>query len=184
VRLLPILAVVWLLGTCRSAPPEIPRDFNWITFTSAAARYTVEVPNVYRAVVEDSGRVVFFRWRGTVPVKIYLTDLESAERHGLWVGKEPTGPATLSKQPGTRYDYTHCDGPFCSRMISFVIARGDRWLALEFRSEGELNPVNQHSGSPSSSCRQTRATDPPQMGRGGALRLERAPSFLIDSLPQ
>ena len=42
----------------------------------------------------------------------------------------------------TRYDYRHCDGPLCSRMTSFVITRRDRWLALEFRSEGNLNSVN------------------------------------------
>jgi hypothetical protein len=28
-------------------------------------------------------------------------------------------------------------------MTSFVIARVDRWLALEFRSEGDLNSINQ-----------------------------------------
>ena len=43
----------------------------------------------------------------------------------------------------TRYDCRHCDGPLCSRMTSSVITRGDRWLALESRSEGNLNRVNQ-----------------------------------------
>jgi hypothetical protein len=48
----------------------------------------------------------------------------------------------LAGQPATRYDYRHCDGPLCSRMTSFVIPRGNRWLALEFRSKGDLNRVN------------------------------------------
>lgn len=142
-RLLLILAVTWLLGTCRSAPPEMPLDFQWTTWTNVAAGYTVEVPDVYEADVEDSGNAVFFRWGGTVPTKIYLTDLESAQRSGLWVGNEPTGLTTLGAQPARRYDYMHCDGPFCSAMTSFVIERGNRWLALEFRSEGQLNAVNQ-----------------------------------------
>ena len=49
----------------------------------------------------------------------------------------------LAGQPATRYDCRHCDGPLCSRMTSFVVPRGDRWLALESRSEGGLIRVNQ-----------------------------------------
>ena len=142
-RLLLILALVWLLGTCQSSRPEVPQDFEWTTWTNVAAGYSLDVPDVYDADVEGGGNAVFFRWRGTVPTKIYVTDLESTKGHGLWVGEVPTGPATLALQPAMRYDYTHCDGPFCSHMTSFVIERGDRWLALEFRSEGELNHVNQ-----------------------------------------
>jgi len=103
----------------------------------------MDVPNVYEPDVEDGGNAVFFRWNGTVPVKAYLTDLESAKHHGLWVGEEPTGSATLGGLPAARYDYTHCDGPFCSQIVSFVVERGNRWLALEFRADRELNPVNQ-----------------------------------------
>jgi len=143
VRLLLILALIWLFGTCRSGASELPSDVEWTTWTNAAAGYSLEVPDVYEAAVEDDGNAVFFRWGGTVPTKVYLTDLESAKRHGLWVDEEPAGPTTLAGQSGTRYDYTHCDGPFCSRVTSFIIARGDRWLALEFRSGGELGTVNQ-----------------------------------------
>ncbi len=142
-KLLLMLTVAWLLGSCTSAPPDPPQDFSWTTWTNAAAGYSMEVPDVYEADVEDDGRAVFFRWGGTVPVKVYLTDLESAKGHGLWVEEEPTSDATLAGVPATRYDYTHCDGPFCSRIASFVVERGGRWLALEFRSEGELNSVNQ-----------------------------------------
>ena len=142
-RVLLILAVAWLLGTCRSAPPEVPQDFEWTTWSDTAAGYALDLPNVYVADVEDGGNAVFFRWSGTVPVKVYLTDGESAKGHGRWVDEEPTGSATLAGLPATRYDYTHCDGPFCSRIASFVVEREGRWLALEFRSEGELNPVNQ-----------------------------------------
>ena len=142
-KLLLILTVAWLLGTCTSAPPDPPQDFEWTTWTSAAAGYSMEVPDVYAADVEDDGRAVFFRWGGTVPVKVYLTDLESAKDRGLWAGEEPTGDTTLAGVPATRYDYTHCDGPFCSRIASFVVEREARWLTLEFRSEGELNSVNQ-----------------------------------------
>jgi hypothetical protein len=143
VRLLLILALLWLLGTCRSAPPEVTGDPSWTIWTNVAAGYSLEVPDVYEAAVHDEGNAVFFRWRSTTPAKVYVTDLDSAKRHGLWADEAPTGPATLAGQPGTRYDYTHCDGPICSRMTSFVVPRGSLWLALEFRSDGELSAVNQ-----------------------------------------
>ena len=142
-RLLLVLFIAWALGTCRSAPPEVPTDFEWTRWTNAAAGYEMVIPDVYRPNVEADGKAVFFRWRRTAPLKVYLTDLESAKHRGLWVGEEPTGEVLLAGLPATRYDYTHCDGPFCSRMASFVLPRGDRWLALEFRSEGDLNAVNQ-----------------------------------------
>ena len=142
-RTLLVLAVVWLLGTCRSAPPELPQDFEWTTWSNPAAGYSLEVPGVYTANVEDGGNAVFFRWGRTVPVKVYLTDLESAKGRGLWVEEEPTGTADLAGLSAVTYDYTHCDGPFCSRIASFVVEREGRWLALEFRSEAELNSVNQ-----------------------------------------
>lgn len=138
-----MLALLWLLGTCQSVAPEVTSDVEWKTWTNVAAGYSVEVPDVYEAVVRDGGNAVFFRWRKTATAKVYLTDLESARRHGLWADERATGAATLAGQPGTRYDYRHCDGPLCSRMTSFVIPRGDRWLALEFRSQGALSSVNQ-----------------------------------------
>ena len=36
-RLLLILALVWLLGTCRSAPPEVQIDVACTTWTNVAA---------------------------------------------------------------------------------------------------------------------------------------------------
>jgi len=143
-RLLLALCLVWLLGSCRSAPPEAPLDFAWTTWSNAAAGYALEVPDVYSADVEPGGDAVLFRWGRTVPVKIYFLDLPAAAERGLWVGAEPTGTAALAGLPATRYDYTHCDGPFCSASVSFVLEREGRWLALEFHSDTVLNDVNRH----------------------------------------
>ena len=48
----------------------------------------------------------------------------------------------LAGQPATHCDYRQCGGPLRSRMTSLVILRLDRWLALEFRSEENLNRDN------------------------------------------
>jgi hypothetical protein len=101
-RLLLVLAVAWLWGSCRSRPPEPPADFEWTTWSNVAAGYVLEIPDVYAADVEDDGEGVFFCWGSTVPMKAYATDLESAKDRGLWVDEEPTGSLTLGGVPAVR----------------------------------------------------------------------------------
>ncbi len=142
-RVLLILAVAWLLGTRCSAPPELPPDFTWIRWSNAVAGYALEVPDAYAADVEEGGNAVYFRWGRTVPAKVYVTDLETARGWGLWPGHEPIADTVLAGLPAKMYGYVHCDGPFCSRIESFVAQRDGCWLAIEFRSEGDLDPVQQ-----------------------------------------
>jgi hypothetical protein len=45
VRFLLILLIAWSLGTCRSEAPEVPRTFEWVTwsgpFCSSIASFTI-----------------------------------------------------------------------------------------------------------------------------------------------
>ncbi len=127
-RVLLILAVAWLLGTRCSAPPELPPDFTWIRWSNAVAGYALEVPDAYAADVEEGGNAVYFRWGRTVPAKVYVTDLETARGWGLWPGHEPIADTVLAGLPAKMYGYVHCDGPFCSRIESFVAQRDGCWL--------------------------------------------------------
>ena len=43
-RLLLILALVWLFDTCQSGAPEVSSDVEWTTWTNVAAGYLLEVP--------------------------------------------------------------------------------------------------------------------------------------------
>lgn len=117
-RLLLILAAVWLLGTCTSGRPLPPTDFEWTTWSNAAIGYALDDPDVYRAHVEDDGRVVFVRWGRGLPVKVYLSGEEATADRGSWPGHDRTAQITLGGAPGSGYDYTHCDGPF---LASFVL---------------------------------------------------------------
>ena len=102
-RTLLILWIVWSLGTCHSAVPEAPNDFDWTTWSNAAVGYALEIPDVYRAQVDDGGHTVLFRWSGTVPVKVYFTDLESARGRGLRADEEPSFETSLAGLPAVRY---------------------------------------------------------------------------------
>lgn len=124
------------------APPVPPADVGWRTYSNEAVGYEIDVPEPYAVEEEEGGRAVLFRWRGTVPVKVYLADGTMARSRGLWAGHEPSGAAELGGRPGRLYDYRHCDGPFCSRMKSYVVEHRGLMLGLEFRAEGELHAIN------------------------------------------
>jgi hypothetical protein len=132
------------LAACESLPPPPPDEFSWEAYVNAAVGYEMEIPDAYRPDEEDDGKAVFFRWRGTVPVKVYLADEEMGRDRGLWPGHEPVGEIELGGRPGALYEYTHCDGPFCSKMKSFVVEHMGRSLGLEFRTEGDLDEMNRH----------------------------------------
>lgn len=143
-RLVPVLAAVALAVACTVGEPPEPEagSYEWTTYTNEAAGFTMEVPDVYGPYEQAGGRAVLFRWARDVPVKAYWTTATEAEHRGLWFGESPAGAATLGGLDGDRYEYTHCDGPVCSRMVSFVVPWRGRQLALEFRSDGELNATN------------------------------------------
>ncbi|MGD8494565.1 MAG: hypothetical protein PVF05_00140 [Gemmatimonadales bacterium] len=137
-------AALLLAAACTScaAPGPEAGTFGWESYTNHAAGFTMEVPDVYAPDEEGSGNAVLFRWKRGVPVKAYWTTAEEAAHRGLWFGESSVGPAKLGGVEGRRYEYRHCDGPFCSRMVSFVIPWRGRELGLEFRSDGPLNATN------------------------------------------
>lgn len=131
---------------CTMPDPAEPEagTFEWSTYESGSGGFTMEFPNVYQAETQEDGRSVLFRTDRGVPVKVYWTTQAEAQGHGLWFGKAPVDNIKLAGIEGQLYEYTHCDGPFCSTMKSYVVPLRGRHLALEFRSSGPLHGVNQH----------------------------------------
>lgn len=148
-RRIGVLAVVAQLlvatGCMMPDPPEPSAgSFEWATYENGTVGFSMEFPSVYRADTQAGARSVLFRGDRGVPVKVYWTTEAEAEGRGLWFGEDPKGEITLAGHEGVLYEYTHCDGPFCSRMKSYVVPLRGRLLALEFRSDGPLHDVNRH----------------------------------------
>jgi hypothetical protein len=104
------------------------------------AGYTMDVPDRYTP--HETRGSVLFRDDGRVPLKVYFITEEEGRGRGLWFGEESIGEIRRAGRAGRGYDYSHCDGPLCSRMRSYVIPLRGKFLALEFRSDGELNEVS------------------------------------------
>ena len=70
------------------------------------------------ADTQADGYAVLLRADRSVPVKVYWTTEVEAKAHGLWFGHTPVADIVLAGLEGRYYEYTHCDGPFCSPMKS------------------------------------------------------------------
>lgn len=143
VFLLLLPACFGLVACSAEEPPEpAAGTFEWTSYSNPIAGFTMDVPDLY-SPREEKGSVLF-RDGGRVPIKVYWITAEEGRRRGLWFGEESTGDIALGGVSGRGYAYDHCDGPFCSRMLSYVVPHRGKELALEFRSDGPLNAVNAH----------------------------------------
>ena len=78
---------------------------------------------------------------GGVPALVRLTTEKEGRARGAGFGHPEDGLDVLAGRPCRRIIYDHHDGPFASRTIAYVLPVGDRFLGLEFRSTGPLDPV-------------------------------------------
>ena len=131
---------------CTMPDPAEPETgtYEWSVYENSTVGFALEFPSVYRADTQEGRHEVLFRSDRGVPVKVYWTTEAKAKGHGLWFGETPIGEVTLAGLEGQQYEYTHCDGPFCSTMKSYVVPWRGRHLALEFRSSEPLHEVNRH----------------------------------------
>ena len=129
-------------GCCTEALGDLdPEHLTWVTYRNPQLGYSLEYPSIFR--LREHGGTAIFRYGWGVPVLVRFTDEADGRHRGLWFGQDPTGPIELSGRQGQRYAYEHWDGPFSSRTVSYVIPLQGRYLGFEFRTGGDLNPVQQ-----------------------------------------
>jgi hypothetical protein len=126
-------------------------EATWTTYTNAKLGYTLAYPDAL-APYERGPEVLFrapgplpFRTRftGAVPVLVRWEDEAEGRSRGAWFGSEPAGEITLGGVAGERYVYVHHDGPTSDPTVAYVIPFRGKFLALEFRTAGDLDPVQQ-----------------------------------------
>lgn len=127
-------------GCCTQALFELdPDQLTWVTYRNTALGYTLEYPSILRLRVEGGTALFDYGWG--VPVLVRFTDESGGRNRSLWFGHEPVGPVELSGRPGELFIYEHKEGPSAIRTVSYVIPLEGKYLAFEFRTGGELNPV-------------------------------------------
>jgi hypothetical protein len=140
----PVVAV----SASHNAPSQ---PVKWITYSNAALGYSLSYPDsLYQ---EGDLAEVFFSTRGPIPflqdllgeamVVVRWEDEEEGLRRGTWFGNDPVADVVLGGVAGKEYVYFHRDPFKATRVVAFVIPYRGRFLGLEFRSEGELDEVQQ-----------------------------------------
>ena len=136
-----LLALLSLAGCSLSGPPHLdPATVQWASTEIPSLGVTVAYPAVYAPAAQD-GSYVPFRYRQFTPLIIRWVDESEGRKSGLWFTSTPRGAIELGGVPGQEYIYTHYDGPFGARMVAYVIPWRGRFLAVEIRTNGDLDPV-------------------------------------------
>lgn len=135
-----------LPGCCHENVPPLetqkPDALTWAAYTHSTIPYSLRYPELF-SVDEEKAGSVFFRYGCGVPVVVRFHDEKEGRRRGAWFGHEPVEDIRLYGHAGKKYIYDHNDGPFSVRTVAYVIPFRDKFLALEFRTPGELNAVQE-----------------------------------------
>jgi len=116
---------------------------NWSTYTNSKLGYSVSYPAVLQLKEFGDGSVLFRNGMDGVPILVRYADEQEGKKRDLWFGHEPVGKINLAGRDGDKFIYSHHDGPFSTRTVSYVVAHQAKYLAVEFRAAGELNAIQQ-----------------------------------------
>ncbi len=118
-------------------------QINWSTYTNSKLGYTISYPAVLQLEEFGDGSVLFRNGSDGVPILVRYADEQEGKKRDLWFGHEPVGKINLAGRDGSKFIYSHHDGPFSTRTVSYVVAHQEKYLAVEFRAAGELNEIQQ-----------------------------------------
>jgi hypothetical protein len=135
-----VLLVLALAG-CQGSPPTLdPAAVRWTSTAITSIGVIVSHPDVYAPAPRDASYTPF-RFGRFMPLIVRWVDESEGRRSGLWFGSSPVGEIALAGIPGREYVYTHYDGAFGVRMIAYVVPWRGRYLGVELRANGDLDPV-------------------------------------------
>ena len=122
---------------CNTTPATPPNttDAEWQTYHNERAAYSLRYPADYALERDRDELDVRLRWQDAPIINISFANKEQSKEHGLWARHEPVGEIALGGKKGLKYIYNHCDGPFCMRTISYVVAHKGGYIGLAFRTE-------------------------------------------------
>jgi hypothetical protein len=137
-----VLLALALTG-CQGSPPALdPSTVRWTSTALASLGVTVFHPDVYTPTPRDDSYTPFRHGR-FMPLIVRWVDESEGRRSGLWFESSPVADITLAGIPGREYIYRHYDGPFGVRMIAYVIPWRGKYLGVELRANGNLDPVQE-----------------------------------------
>jgi hypothetical protein len=142
-RAVPLLMLLALAGCSLSGPPRLdPASVRWTSTALPSLGVIVSHPDIYSPAAVD-GAYVPFRYKRFTPLIIRWVDEAEGRKAGLWFSAASAGAVQLGGVAGQKYVYTHYDGFFGARMIAYVIPWRGKFLAVEIRTNGDLDPVQE-----------------------------------------
>jgi hypothetical protein len=105
---------------------------------------SINYPIVLQLEEFGNQSVLFRNGSDGVPILVRYSDEQEGKKRDIWFGHEPVEKITHAGRAGNKYIYSHHDGPFGMRTVSFVVKHQGKFLGLEFRALDDLNERQQH----------------------------------------
>jgi len=116
---------------------------NWSTYTNSELGYSITYPTVLDLEEFGKGSILFRNGADGVPILVRYADEQEGKKRDLWFGHDPAEKITLAGREGNKFVYSHHDGPFSARTVSYVIEHRGKFIGVEFRTANELNEIQQ-----------------------------------------
>lgn len=140
-KLIQIILIGHILIACKSEAPRLPEAVaSWQDYDRHEHGYSLKVPSYF--LIEEDGSGARFRYDGHPSISLSYTTEEEADGRGLWPGNELLKEVNINERNWKMYIYNHSDGLFYMRVVSFVTELNDKYLAVEFRIDGDLRPIH------------------------------------------
>ena len=131
------------LASCGAPPHLAAGSFGWAQYSDPTLGLTLSYPDVYKPQAAGDGSYVAFRYGRFTPLIIRFVNETDGKQRGLWFGSTSAGAIDIGGIAGQEYVYTHYDGPFGARMIACVVPWKGKYMGIEFRTTGALDPVQE-----------------------------------------
>ncbi len=136
--------LAFLMSGCISKGPEnvkLTDVKEWFSYSNSLIGYNLIYPSNYTLHEYHDGKDAIFRYHGYPIIVVNYVDEREGKDRGLWVKQDPKGNILLGGKTGKKYEYTHYDAVFGMPVQSFVVEHKGNLLGIEFRKEGDLDPV-------------------------------------------
>ena len=132
-----------ILLSCESEPPEHPplASIDWKEFTHPTLGYSIKYPSFYKVREHDAD--VMFRFDNYPVLVINYVDEQEARDRGLWAKHKSVDSMMVDNRFWRKYVYTHYDIISGMRTVSYVTNFKEKMLGIEFRTSGEMGPVQE-----------------------------------------
>lgn len=136
-----LIVIGFFFFGCQNSAPQLPEVVaSWQEYSRPELGFKLKVPSYFSIDEDETG--ARFRYDGHPSISVSYTTEDEADGRGLWAGNQIIKEVVINYRKWNMYIYDHYDGPYYMRVVSFVTKNKNKYLAVEFRIDGDLQKIH------------------------------------------